>query len=356
MENIVLSNDDIKKLIQNKIINPFVPNNPNGITPIYVLNKNYNLKNILEGEGGLGSGKELDVDEYGTKDDPTEARKIRRREQIKNAQRKYRESKRSKYNQDQLNIYRKMVEEDGERYKNWKEKMITANKRYREKKQMERIQNIENDKTIQKKIDVKLKNEWKEKNKGKRGRPKKGEVKQKIEMDKDWYENRKKEEENKIKKELNEVIIKKKVKKVQLDEKGNPTGKMSHQIENKEDLVTDLVYPYFGDKDYDYSKSEFVPTKTTTYKKEDYIKYTTEPKQALKKVKKTAKKEELVEEKPDTKKKEKKSISELSEMEIADLFTKEENIQTTLTKSKLPTIFMNNKFNAWYEKNKDRKI
>ena len=241
--NFVLSNEKVQELINKKIINPFVPKGEDGITPIYVLDK----KNLpLLGEGGLGSGTPLKL----TKEQKDE----RRREQLKNAQRKYRNSKRELYNERQLKYY-KAMKEDPARYSNWKNHMIEANERYRAKKSLGKPP-----KALVKDIESKLRKEWKEKNKGKRGRPKKGEEKKvQKEVDKEWFEA---EKQKRIQEEMKKIG---KEYSIPMKNTGK-VGEAGQPIYEKFDfaLKTQLEYPYTGDKD----KGGEMP-----YTEQDYLVY-----------------------------------------------------------------------------------
>ena len=114
------------------------------------------------GEGGKGSGKELpdNLD-----------REARRKLQLKNAQRIYREKNRESYNEAMRDLYDKK-KKDKEWYNSKLSSAREANAIYRAKKKYERLtanDNKELDKIIMKDIKTMFENE----NKKKRGRPKK---------------------------------------------------------------------------------------------------------------------------------------------------------------------------------------
>lgn len=310
--NFVLSNDKVQDLINKKIINPFVPKGEDGITPIYVLDKKHLP---LLGEGGLGSGKPLKITE--------EQRKERRREQLKNAQRKYRDADRAGYNARQLDYY-KIMKEDPVRYEIWKSHMRKANDIYREKKNLGKAP-----KTLVKEVEAKLKMEWKEKNKGKRGRPtkeqkEKGLTKQSKEIDKAWFEY------EKHKRILEEMTKLGKTYAIPMKNTGMISEETGKPIYEKYDfaLKNEPEYPYTGDKDeggvMPYTEDDYVAYNATSlvpkvvkkeYKKlagQEYI--DKEEKKEMKEKAKAEKpkKEKVVEEKVIYKG---KTLSELSEIE-----------------------------------------
>jgi hypothetical protein len=261
MNKYILTEEQVQNLIARKIINPFVPKGEDGVTPIYVLNKS-DLP--LVGEGGLNSGRPLPVNVYGSKDDPTEIRKQRRKEQLKNAQRTYRDKNRDKYNENQKRYYDEM-KDDPERYKRWKDNMIKANETYRLKKKRE------NPQELIKRVEKELKKEMKMKNKGKRGRPSKKDAEKKKEVDALWFET---EKQRRIKEALanNEnVVIPKQPIVGKFDTEGRQVyKKFPFALQNQ------LEYPYAGD----VGKGDKLPITA-----EDYLAYKVEgePPKALKK-------------------------------------------------------------------------
>lgn len=264
--NYVLSNDDVQELIKKKIINPFVPQMPNGLTPIYVLKKEdmkaipLAVGSVTFGEGGLGSGTML-PEEFGTIKEPTDLRKERRKQQLKNAQKKYRETHRQEYNKRQ-NDYYKQMKNDPERYERWKESMAVANSKYKSKKGYTSQINKKMKEANKEALEL-----WKKENKPKRGRPKKGEERVEKKVDEAWIEMKAKEIFNEKMKEIQNVegeIIKKEKK------KSLTTGEMTYQYPddiNKANAV--LQYPYEGDsemgvlaKDYlEYAEKKKTKTK-----------------------------------------------------------------------------------------------
>jgi len=234
--NYILTNEQVQELIAKKIINPFVPKGENGYTPIYVLNKD-DLP--LLGEGGLGSGKKLNISE--------EQRLARRREQLKNAQRKYRDANRTEYNKRQKEIYEAMKDDptivkDGKtRYEIWKDNMVVANNTYRAKKRLTRPT-----KELVKKVVDELKKEWKEKHPVKRGRPTKEDKKKGIvskrEVDKEWLRVEKDKRIAEEMKKLGAEVVIPMVKTDRKSAKGSP-------IYVKQEIALDknLIYPYTGD-------------------------------------------------------------------------------------------------------------
>jgi hypothetical protein len=327
-KNYVLTDEQVQNLIKNKIINPFVPKGADGMTPIYVL-KHEDIK--LIGEGGLGSGKKLKLSE--------EEKKARRKEQLKNAQRVYREGHREDYNKKQNEYYYAMKEDD-DKYTNWKNKMMAININYRAKRKLQSGQ-----KKIIKDIEKKLKQEWKEKNKGKAGRPKKGVGKEKKDMDMIWFEAEKQKRVQAELKKLGDEYVIPKQKTDKFDTEGRPVYKKFES-----DLVKDPVYPYTGD----VGKGDKEP-----YTEADYIEYKATkliPQHLKKEIKKKKKEKEniemtLEEVKPVKEKKEKeepiiyanKRYSDLDESERkAYDYISEKNIGQTGTNvipySKIPQI------------------
>jgi hypothetical protein len=270
-KNYVLTDEQVQHLIKNKIINPFVPKGADGMTPIYVL-KQEDIK--LIGEGGLGSGKKLKLSEA--------EKKARRKEQLKNAQRVYRQNNRDDYNKKQNEYYYAMKEDDT-KYTNWKDKMMVVNQNYRAKKKLQTGQN-----KIIKDIVRDLKKEWKEKNKGKAGRPKKGVGKEKKEMDMIWFEAEKQKRVQKKLAELGEDFVIPKQKTDKFDTEGRPVYK-KFEI----DLKKEPIYPYLGDTGYDYKESGFAPPENPEpYTETDYVEYKatkTIPKHLKKEIKKKKK-------------------------------------------------------------------
>jgi hypothetical protein len=328
-KNYVLTDEQVQNLIKNKIINPFVPKGVDGMTPIYVL-KQEDIK--LIGEGGLGSGKPLKLSK--------EEYKIRRKEQMKNAQRVYREKNRADYNKKQNEYYYAMKEDD-EKYKNWKKKMEKVNQDYRSKKKLQT-----GDKKKIRRVEREIKEEWKQMNKGKAGRPKKGEEKIKKEIDKVWFEAEKQKRIQKLTENLGKefvipktpyVYTKKDVEEAEkLGKKGVKEGDKKFDTEGRQvykkfeiDLKKEPIYPYLGDKDYNYEKSGFAPPENPTpYTDADYLEYKATkliPKSLKKDIKKKKKEniELVIEEKPVKEKKVKeepivykgKTPSELNEQE-----------------------------------------
>jgi len=293
-KNYVLTDEHVQYLIKNKIINPFVPKGADGVTPIYVL-KQEDLK--LIGEGGLGSGKKLKLSE--------DEKKMRRKEQLKNAQRVYREGNRENYNKKQNDYYYTM-KQDNAKYTNWKDKMSAINITYRAKKKL-----LTGKLKIEKDIEKTLKKEWSANNKGKAGRPKKGEEKKKKELDLVWFEAEKQKRFQEALKKLGNEFVIPKQKTENEDTYGRPIYKKFES-----DLVKDPVYPYTGD----VGKGDKEP-----YTEADYIEYKSTkliPKHLKKEIKKKKEKENIVmtlqEEKPEKKEKiiyKNKTLSELSERE-----------------------------------------
>jgi hypothetical protein len=181
-------------------------NSQYGLEPVYVLKKqDLAVNHKIEGEGGLGSGKELAERFPNASNAELE---VRRRQQIKNAQRKYRSNNRDAYNDYMKKLYEKMANdkqfisgEPSKRFakttnegkdlpysdpKTWYEYRLeqarVANEKYRSKKKAERvIANLDNI------IDKDLKELFKKENKGKRGRPKQGQKKAVFDPDSEWY-------------------------------------------------------------------------------------------------------------------------------------------------------------------------
>ena len=85
---------------------------------------------VLQGEGGIGSGKPLDL--------TAEERKERRRQQIRNAQRRYREAHRGEYNEYMNKLYH--GEQGNVDKENWKKRNSEAMERYLAKKKMLNIE------------------------------------------------------------------------------------------------------------------------------------------------------------------------------------------------------------------------
>lgn len=262
--NYILTNEQVQALIDKKIINPFVPKGEDGFTPIYVLNKE-DLP--LLGEGGLGSGKPL-------KNLTAEQKAERRKQQLKNAQRKYRDANREKYNENQKKIYQAMKEDsDQTRYKRWKDNMIVANTTYRLKLSQGKPSKIKI-----KEIVNELKEEWKKLNPVKRGRKAKGEPivtpAERKAQEKAWIEAQKKKriEEEKAKISVGAVIPKK------------PTGRFNSKdaeiyVKYPEDLKTSLLYPYAGDIGAKGGEKGDMP-----YTEQEYIKYNLDKKENEKKI------------------------------------------------------------------------
>lgn len=359
-KNYVLTNEQVQQLIQNKIINPFVPKGEDGITPIYVL-KQEDIK--LIGEGGLGSGKKLKLSDAEIK--------ARRKEQLKNAQRVYREKNRVNYNKKQNEYYYDMKKDD-EKYTNWKDKMSVANQTYRAKKKLQTGKT-----SIIKKIEKQLKKEWKEnpENKGKKGRPKLGETKVKKEMDKAWFDAEKQKRVQAELKKLGEdyVIPKKQYVYTEKDVEVAKKFGLSGVVEGGKkfdadgrpvykkfeiDLIKDPNYPYVGD----VGKGD-----GTLYTEADYIEYNATKlipphlKKEIKKKKKVEEKKEEVEEEVKEKKEKKppvekdpiiykdKTLSDLNESErkAYDYITEKNKGQfgtNVIPYSKIPQIISIRKF------------
>lgn len=196
-----------------------------GLEPVYVLKKQdlaVNHHNQVKGEGGLGSGEEL------SKRFPNataEELEQRRRQQIKNAQRKYRAKNRDAYNNDMLKLYHTMKEGkfvDGKPskrfgkttdeskdlpydtpegwYKYRLEQARIANAKYRAKKRNAKM--IKDLDTI---IDKELKELWKTQNKAKRGRPSKKKEKSVFDPDSEWYKSNFQKIKEERQKELEET-------------------------------------------------------------------------------------------------------------------------------------------------------
>jgi len=337
-KNYVLTDEQVQHLIKNKIINPFVPKGADGMTPIYVL-KQEDIK--LIGEGGLGSGKKLKLSE--------EEKKARRKEQLKNAQRVYREGNRENYNKKQNDYYYAMKEDDA-KYNNWKEKMMAVNINYRAKRKLQTGQT-----KMVKDIEKELKKEWKEKNKGKAGRPKKNEPKVKKEMDKIWFEAEKQKRVQEKLEKLGKDFVIPKQKTDKFDTEGRPVYK-KFEI----DLKKDPIYPYIGDKDYDYKKSGFAPPENPEpYTIADYAEYKATkiiPKHLKKEIKKKKEKENIVmsivEEEVKPEKKEKVISKEDAEIKLLKQFSKDTNYQANFNSQTIRDIvFKGNTFKEWYAKN-----
>ena len=349
-KNYVLTNEQVQQLIQNKIINPFVPKGADGITPIYVL-KHEDIK--LIGEGGLGSGKKLKLSD--------DEKKARRKEQLKNAQRVYRESNRVNYNKKQ-NEYYYTMKKDEEKFTNWKDKMSVVNQNYRAKKKLETGKT-----SMIKKIEKQLKKEWKEdpKNKGVKGRPKKGETKVKKEMDKAWFEAEKQKRVQAELKKLGEDFIIPKTqyvyteKDVEVAKKfgvsGVKEGDKKYDTDGRPvykkfeiDLKKDPIYPYTGDM----GKGDIEP-----YTEADYIEYKSTKKipaslkKDIKKKKKIEEEKEVVDVKPVKKEKEEKELTQQEkEIKLLGDFKAEKNYQANFKSQNIrDIIFQGNLFKEWYK-------
>lgn len=109
---------------------------------------------VVEGAGGIGSGRVLNLTD--------EEKKERRKQQIRNAQRRYREAHRDKYNEYMKKLYRGLKKDDEPSnvdLENWKQRNKEAMIRYLAKKKreteiikMDRIQKREIKKDVRNKI------------------------------------------------------------------------------------------------------------------------------------------------------------------------------------------------------------
>ena len=197
--------------------------NSTGLEPVYVLKKEDLMANhTIHGEGGLGSGKSLD-DRFPKA--TAEQLEERRRQQIKNAQRKYRDANRDKYNEYMQGLYFKManqkkfisgkpgdkfaVSEEGSKlpYSNpdeWYDYRLkqarVANAKYRlKKKKDELLKDLDN-------LVVKdLKKMFKAEHPTKKGRPGKNEPKREVfSPDTDWYKENFEKRKIQLQKEISE--------------------------------------------------------------------------------------------------------------------------------------------------------
>lgn len=89
---------------------------------------------VIEGQGGIGSGKPLNL--------TLEEKKERRKQQLRNAQRRYREANREKYNKYMGLLYR--GEKGNVDIENWKQRNKEAMNRFLAKKRIENLENKKN--------------------------------------------------------------------------------------------------------------------------------------------------------------------------------------------------------------------
>ena len=196
--------------------------NSTGLEPVYVLKKEDLMANhTIQGEGGVGSGKSLDERFPKATADQLEER---RRQQIKNAQRKYREANRDKYNEYMQNLYFKMANQKkfiagkpgdkfaiskegdklnystpGEWYDYRLKQAQIANAKYRAKKRQDNLL-----KDIDKLVVKDLKKMHKEAFPPKKGRPGKTDNREKFSPDSDWYKENFEKRKIAIQKEIGE--------------------------------------------------------------------------------------------------------------------------------------------------------
>lgn len=281
----VLNASQFGKLKEKGMVNPLTANMSNasyGLEPVYVMKKQdfaVNHHNAITGEGGLGSGQEL---EKRFPNASAEELKKRRYAQIKNAQRKYRSKpeNRANYNAYMRDLYNTMANEkkfiDGQPsrrfakttnesadlpysdpagwYKYRLEKAKEANAKYREKKKAQKV--ISNlDKIIEKELKERFKQEFK----NKRGRPSKKEGKKVFDPDSSWYkenfEKLKLEKQSELEKTGTIVPYKMRQKKTQPE---YPLGTYKVNKDGINELITAIDdKPVDDRKEYDADASAY---------------------------------------------------------------------------------------------------
>ncbi len=197
-------------------------NSTYGLEPVYVLKKNDLIaNNAIQGQGGIGSGESLkERFPNATKEELDK----RRTQQIKNAQRKYRESHRDAYNKYMQDLYFKMANQKkfisgkpGDKFAisnkgkelgystpaEWYEYRLKqaqiANAKYRAKKKQDNIL-----KDIDKIVHKDLKKQFKKDFPKKKGRPGKNEKREVFTPDSDWYKENFEKRKIAIQKEIGE--------------------------------------------------------------------------------------------------------------------------------------------------------
>ena len=235
------------------------------------------------------------------------------------------------------------MKKDPDRYANWIEKMKDANERYKAKKDYVRDLNKK-----RKDAEREAKKLWKQQNKGKRGRPKKGEIKPKKEIDEEWIKMTANELYSEKIKDIQEQgkIVKKELKEGKLNKDGEFT-KMTYQYPKEyNEANAELEYPYTGDKETGYTAEAYL-----AYNKEKKV--PKEVKKAYRK-KKGLPEEEPIKEKKVKEKKEpvKKEVNkEEQELKLMEIFNKETNYTANFKSPSIRKIVTSGKtFNDWYEK------
>ena len=184
--------------------NPF---NPNITFTISEIEEHNPFKPIL-GEGGYNSGKKIKDSETNL---PTYS-KARENVIWANAQRTYRNRNREAYNANMLNLWKKNKEEKNESYTNWLLNQSKANEKYRLKKKLTKLENVDynNLKTVPTKIKTVVDKKWKSTPKTEKdalSKKKKKSVKQaKAELYKEEFETQRKKEIEQIKSRLGDDI------------------------------------------------------------------------------------------------------------------------------------------------------
>jgi hypothetical protein len=222
--NLVLTPNQVANLkptgiLSNKIVGL---NTSYGLEPTYVLKKNDLIaNNVIQGQGGIGSGESLK--ERFPKATEEELEK-RRNQQIKNAQRKYRESHRDEYNKYMQSLYFKMANQKkfiagtpGDKFAKsnegkelpyttpdgWYEYRLKqaqiANAKYRAKKKQNNLL-----KDIDKLVVKDLKEQFKKDFPTKKGRPGKNTKKEVFSPDTDWYKENFEKRKIALQKEISE--------------------------------------------------------------------------------------------------------------------------------------------------------
>jgi hypothetical protein len=222
--NLILTPNQVANLkptgiLSNKIVGL---NTSYGLEPTYVLKKNDLIaNNVIQGQGGIGSGDSLKERFPNASEADLEKR---RNQQIKNAQRKYRESHRDEYNKYMQGLYFKMANQKkfiagkpGDKFAvsnqgkelpystpdEWYEYRLKqaqiANAKYRAKKKQNNLL-----KDIDKLVVKDLKEQFKKDFPAKKGRPGKNVKKEIFSPDTDWYKENFEKRKIALQKEISE--------------------------------------------------------------------------------------------------------------------------------------------------------
>jgi hypothetical protein len=222
--NLILTPNQVANLkptgiLSNKIVGL---NTSYGLEPTYVLKKNDLIaNNVIQGQGGIGSGDSLKERFPNASEADLEKR---RNQQIKNAQRKYRESHRDEYNKYMQGLYFKMANQKkfiagkpGDKFAvsnqgkelpystpdEWYEYRLKqaqiANAKYRAKKKQNNLL-----KDIDKLVVKDLKEQFKKDFPPKKGRPGKTAKKEVFSPDSDWYKENFEKRKIALQKEISE--------------------------------------------------------------------------------------------------------------------------------------------------------